>query len=67
MDEHRIYSGKVRDIYNMRDGTLLMKATDRVSSFDKHIGIIPGKGELLNKMSKYWFNKTLSCNDYCII
>ena len=35
-----------------------MKATNRVSSFDKHIGIIPGKGELLNKMSAFWFNKT---------
>ena len=50
MNASHIYSGKVRDIYNMRDGTLLMKATDRVSSFDKHIGIIPGKGELLNKI-----------------
>ena len=58
MNASHIYSGKVRDIYNMRDGTLLMKATDRVSSFDKHIGIIPGKGELLNKMSTFWFNNT---------
>tara|TARA_Y100001935_G_scaffold178582_1_gene147851 strand:- start:746 stop:1588 length:843 start_codon:yes stop_codon:yes gene_type:complete len=58
MDEHHIYSGKVRDIYDKQDGTLLMKATDRVSSFDKHIGIIPGKGELLNKMSAFWFDNT---------
>jgi phosphoribosylaminoimidazole-succinocarboxamide synthase len=35
-----------------------MKASDRVSSFDRHIGTIPGKGELLNKMSEFWFNKT---------
>jgi phosphoribosylaminoimidazole-succinocarboxamide synthase len=35
-----------------------MQATDKVSSFDKHIGNIPNKGELLNKMSEFWFNNT---------
>ena len=58
MDNLCIYQGKVRDIYRMGEDYLLMKATDRVSSFDKHIGIIPGKGKLLNKMSEYWFNTT---------
>ena len=52
------YTGKVRDVYKITDEYLMMEATDRVSSFDKHIGIIPGKGELLNKMSEYWFNNT---------
>ena len=58
MEELCIYNGKVRDIYKIGNEYLLMKATDRVSSFDKHIGIIPGKGELLNKMSTFWFNHT---------
>ena len=58
MEKLCIYKGKVRDIFRMGDEYLLMKATDRVSSFDKHIGIIPGKGELLNKMSEFWFNNT---------
>jgi len=58
MDHLRIYEGKVRDIYKLGEKHLLMKASDRVSSFDKNIGIIPGKGELLNKMSEFWFNKT---------
>jgi len=58
MDHLLIYAGKVRNIYKLGDKYLLMKATDRVSSFDRHIGIIPGKGELLNKMSEFWFNKT---------
>ncbi len=58
MNHLLIYNGKVRDIYSLGDNYLLLKATDRVSSFDRHIGIIPGKGELLNKMSKYWFYKT---------
>lgn len=58
MDHLLIYEGKVRNIYKLGDNFLLMKASDRVSSFDRHIGIIPGKGELLNKMSEFWFNKT---------
>jgi len=58
MEKLCIYKGKVRDIFRMGDEYLLMKATDRVSSFDKHIGIIPGKGELLNKMSEFWFQNT---------
>ena len=58
MDHLNIYNGKVRDIYSLGENYLIMKASDRVSSFDRHIGIIPGKGELLNQMSKYWFNKT---------
>ena len=52
------YSGKVRDVYEINDELLMMVATDKVSSFDRHIGIIPGKGELLNKMSDFWFNNT---------
>lgn len=59
MDQLRFrQKGKVRDIYELGERHLLMKVSDRVSSFDKHIGIIPGKGELLNKMSEFWFNNT---------
>ncbi len=58
MDHLLIYTGKVRNIYKLGEKYLLMKASDRVSSFDRHIGTIPGKGELLNKMSEFWFNKT---------
>lgn len=58
MDHLLIYEGKVRNIYKLGDKYLLMKASDRVSSFDIHVGVIPGKGELLNKMSEFWFNRT---------
>tara|TARA_B100001093_G_C26826151_1_gene1014091 strand:+ start:277 stop:1563 length:1287 start_codon:yes stop_codon:yes gene_type:complete len=58
MEDSLIYSGKVRNIYNFGDDYLIMCATDRVSSFDRHIGTIPGKGKLLNKMSEFWFNET---------
>ena len=58
MEEFLIYTGKVRNVYNLGENYLLMRATDRVSSFDKHIGDIPGKGKLLNKMSEFWFEQT---------
>ena len=58
MEEFLIYSGKVRNIYSLGDDYLIMIATDKVSSFDRHIGTIPGKGKLLNKMSKFWFEQT---------
>ena len=34
------YRGKVRDTYTLRDGRLLMVATDRASAFDRHVGCI---------------------------
>ncbi|HRS82689.1 MAG TPA: phosphoribosylaminoimidazolesuccinocarboxamide synthase [Smithellaceae bacterium] len=49
--------GKVRDIYAVRD-YLLLVATDRISAFDVIMpNPIPGKGEILNKMSLFWFKK----------
>jgi phosphoribosylaminoimidazole-succinocarboxamide synthase len=57
MENVLVYSGKVREIYDMGK-YLIMKASDRVSAFDKHIGTIEGKGELLNKMSAFWFDRT---------
>lgn len=58
MEELLIHSGKIRNIYKMGERFLFMRLTDRVSSFDKHIGTIPGKGKLLNMMSAFWFYKT---------
>ena len=58
MSELCIYRGKVRDIYDIDEDFLLMRATNRVSSFNKHLGIVPGKGIMLNNMSKFWFEKT---------
>lgn len=58
MDNICIYQGKVRNVYDLGSNLLLMEATDRISAFDKHIGYIPEKGILLNKMSEYWFNIT---------
>ncbi len=50
--------GKVRDIYDLND-CLLIVATDRISAFDVIMpDPIPGKGEILTRMSAFWFKKT---------
>ena len=52
------YSGKVRDLYTSPDspGRVLMVASDRVSAYDHLLEPpIPGKGELLTSLSKWWF------------
>lgn len=49
--------GKVRDIY-LRPREVILVATDRHSSFDRIIAYVPGKGEVLNRLSAYWFDET---------
>ena len=49
--------GKVRDIYDLGN-ELLIVASDRISCFDAVLPTpIPGKGALLNKLSRFWFDK----------
>ncbi|TKA62666.1 hypothetical protein B0A55_10060 [Friedmanniomyces simplex] len=48
----KIASGKVREIFEVDDETLLFVATDRISAYD--VGI-PGKGALLTQLSAHWF------------
>jgi phosphoribosylaminoimidazole-succinocarboxamide synthase len=51
--------GKVRDIYEIDDDTMLIVATDRLSAFDVILpDPIPGKGRVLTRISNFWF-KTL--------
>lgn len=49
--------GKVRDMYIQEDKIILI-STDRHSSFDRIIAHIPFKGQVLNQISKFWFNQT---------
>jgi phosphoribosylaminoimidazole-succinocarboxamide synthase len=51
------FEGKVRDVYRQGDRLYLI-ATDRHSSFDRVIAHIPRKGEVLNRLSAYWFGQT---------
>jgi phosphoribosylaminoimidazole-succinocarboxamide synthase len=56
---HLIHRGKVRDVFDLGDGHLLMVATDRLSAFDVVLpDPIPGKGEMLCQISNFWFDKT---------
>ncbi|MBI4100354.1 AIR carboxylase family protein [Candidatus Microgenomates bacterium] len=50
--------GKVRDNWVLKDGKRLMITTDRQSAFDRIVCLTPGKGRLLNTLSKFWFEKT---------
>ena len=50
-------SGKVRDIYHA-DGQRILITTDRVSAFDRILGTIPFKGQILNQLSAWWFEQT---------
>ncbi len=51
--------GKVRDIYQADDRHLLIVTTDRLSAFDVVLPQpIPGKGEVLTRVSNFWFNRT---------
>lgn len=51
------YEGKVRDNYTKGDKRFIV-VTDRLSAFDKVICLIPFKGQVLNQMAKFWFEKT---------
>ncbi|MFA5589112.1 MAG: phosphoribosylaminoimidazolesuccinocarboxamide synthase [Lysobacteraceae bacterium] len=54
-----LHQGKVRDIYGLPGNSLLMVATDRISAFDVILpDPVPGKGEMLTRMSNFWFART---------
>ncbi len=56
------YTGKVRDTYDLHPGDpagqLLLITTDRQSGFDRLLGAIPFKGQVLNRTSLFWFEQT---------
>ncbi|HZZ96265.1 MAG TPA: phosphoribosylaminoimidazolesuccinocarboxamide synthase [Jatrophihabitantaceae bacterium] len=53
-----IHTGKVRELYRLDDGRLLMVATDRISAFDYVLDSeIPDKGRILTAMSVWWFGQ----------
>ncbi len=54
------YEGKVRDNYSQPDHTRLLVATDRISAFDHVLGTVPFKGQVLTRLSAYWFELTKS-------
>lgn len=50
--------GKVRDFYALPQAQRLLITTDRQSAFDRILGLIPFKGQVLNQLSQFWFTQT---------
>src|SRR5713101_5737021 len=53
----QLYRGKVRDNYSKGD-RIVMITTDRLSAFDRVLTTVPFKGELLNRLTVFWFERT---------
>jgi phosphoribosylaminoimidazole-succinocarboxamide synthase len=54
-----IYSGKVRDLYEVDTESMLMVASDRISVFDVVLpDLVPDKGRVLTGLSNWWFDQT---------
>ncbi|MEO0321651.1 MAG: phosphoribosylaminoimidazolesuccinocarboxamide synthase [Myxococcota bacterium] len=51
------YEGKVRDNYT-REGERFLITTDRISAFDRVLGTLPFKGQVLNALAVWWFEET---------
>lgn len=55
----KVHAGKVRDLYELDGGDLLLVATDRVSVYDVSLPTpVPDKGKLLTALSTWWFGQT---------
>jgi phosphoribosylaminoimidazole-succinocarboxamide synthase len=54
------YEGKVRDNYSSLagDGKRFIVVSDRISAFDRILGTIPFKGQVLNRLAAWWFERT---------
>ena len=53
-----LHAGKVREMYALPDGDVLMVATDNISAFDHVLPtLIPGKGAVLTQLSLWWFEQ----------
>ena len=52
------YRGKVRENYDLPDGSRIIISTDRLSAFDRILTAIPYKGQVLTQTARYWFEAT---------
>jgi phosphoribosylaminoimidazole-succinocarboxamide synthase len=50
--------GQVRDNYALPDGRRVLIATDRFNVFNRHVGQVPYKGQVLNQLTNWWFEQT---------
>ena len=52
------HSGKVRESWRLSGGHRLLVTTDRISAFDRVIGTVEHKGQVLNQLAAWWFGRT---------
>lgn len=58
------YFGKVRDCYDLAasaefpEGARILISSDRISAFDRILAAIPGKGQVLTQVARFWFDHT---------
>ncbi len=63
-----VYSGKVRRLYDLPDGHMLMVATDNISAFDQVLATpIPDKGAVLTQLSLWWFDRLADLIDHHVV
>ncbi len=63
-----VKEGKVRSLYDLPDGNLLIVASDRISAFDVILPtLIPGKGKILTQISNFWFKNLSSIRRHHLI
>ncbi len=61
------HGGKVRDSYALDDGRRIIIATDRQLAFDQMLSPVPQKGQVLTRLSAFWFRSTASlCPNHLI-
>jgi phosphoribosylaminoimidazole-succinocarboxamide synthase len=61
------YRGKVRENYDLADGSRILIATDRISAFDRILAAIPLKGLVLTQTARFWFEATKQvCRNHVI-
>lgn len=63
----RLYRGKVRDLVSplsSKFSSIHMIHSDRLSAFDRFIGLVPQKGVILTALCKFWFERCASKNHY---
>ncbi|MFL1675118.1 phosphoribosylaminoimidazolesuccinocarboxamide synthase [Paenibacillus dendritiformis] len=70
-----LHRGKVRELYEWDADTLLIVVSDRISAFDRVLEpAVPDKGTVLNRLSRYWFERTkhiignhvIPCDEECL-
>ncbi|WP_310551199.1 phosphoribosylaminoimidazolesuccinocarboxamide synthase [Paenibacillus glufosinatiresistens] len=68
IDAPLLYKGKVRELYDLGEKEMLVVVTDRISAFDYVLEpAVPDKGNVLNRLSAFWFGQTAKLMDNHVV